>query len=272
MRSAPATALVTVLLLGGATPLRAASTADVQAARTLSSLAAIELARDKRFDVLSTADLREVVALEGEKQALGCDVDSSSCLAEVAGAMGARFVVFGQLGKLGTAPVLTLSLYDSDEGRTPGRVLVRGADSGEIADGIGQGMIDLVAAVNVPEGETLRVLVLDIRPPDDLAPGEGDDEVLAGPPADENLPLMLIGGGGLAALGAVGIAAGGVSMVAAVLFHSQASDTKVQTERAATYDQRDIAGGLGVGVAALGGLTIAAGVGMAVYHLVAGAE
>lgn len=258
------------LLLSSVVPARAASSGDVQAARTLSSLAAIELARDARFDVLSTADLREVVALEGEKQALGCDVDSSSCLAEVAGAMGARFVVFGQLGKLGDAPVLTLSLYDSDEGRAPGRVVVRGDDAAEIADGIPQAMVDLVTSVTVADGDKLRVLVLEIRPPDDEAPV--DEVVVAVKEDEENLPLLLIGGGGLAALGAVAIAGGAVILGAGLLFHVQAQDETVQTKRAEVYDQRDLAGWGGVTLAATGGVGIAGGVGVAVYHLVAGGE
>src|SRR3712207_6923041 len=39
--------------------------------------------------------------LEAAKQSVGC-ADDSSCLADVAGAMGAELVVFGAAGKLGT--------------------------------------------------------------------------------------------------------------------------------------------------------------------------
>lgn len=252
------------LLCAGA--VSAAPVADAQAARTLSSLVAIEVARDARFDVLATADLREVVALEGEKQALGCDVDSQSCLAEVAGAMGARFVVLGQLGALADTLVLTLSLYDSEEGRAPGRVVVKGADAAEISDGIPDAVTELMTSVKVPEteGAKTRLLVLDIRPLDD-SPAETSPE----PPAahDAGLPLLLLGGGALAALGALGIAGGGVGMGVAVLLDQQALDEEVQTKRNSVYDQRDLFGYGGAALAATGGVVLAAGVGIAVFHL-----
>jgi hypothetical protein len=260
--------LMVVVVTLCASAAQAAPAADAQAARTLSSLVAIELARDARLDVLSSADLREVVALEGEKQALGCEVDSSSCLAEVAGAMGARFVVIGQLGVLAETLVLTLSLYDSDEGRAPGRVVVKGADAAEIGDGIPAGMTELVGSVEVKEGEKARLLVLDIKPLDE---GEGvaiEPEPVATEEHDGELPLMLIGGGSLAALGAVGIAGGAVGMMLAVVFQTQAVEEPVQTKRAAVYNQRDFALWGGVGLAAAGGVAIAGGVGLAVFHLI----
>jgi len=100
---------------------------------TLTSLVTAALAADDRLDVLSSADVRQVMAFEGEKQAVGC-ADDTSCLAEVAGAMGAGLVVFGQLGALGTQRVLTLNLFDAHEGRSEERVVIKA----ESVQGLGE--------------------------------------------------------------------------------------------------------------------------------------
>lgn len=89
----------------------------------LTGFVTVTLSEYAPLDVLSGADVRAMVELEGEKQAMGCESDTS-CLAEIAGAMGARLVVFGQIAKLGTRYVLNLSLFDSEEGKAVGRSAV----------------------------------------------------------------------------------------------------------------------------------------------------
>lgn len=86
----------------------------------------VELSNYPQLEVMSGADVRAMVEFEGEKQALGCD-DDTSCLAEVAGAMGARLVFFGTLGRVGSSYTMVLNLYDSEVGRSVGRTFKRGA-------------------------------------------------------------------------------------------------------------------------------------------------
>lgn len=75
---------------------RASNAADVDrsALATLTNLVTIALSESPRFEVVASSDVREVIALEAERQALGCESDTS-CLAEVAGAMGALFGAVG---------------------------------------------------------------------------------------------------------------------------------------------------------------------------------
>ncbi len=68
------------------------------------------LSRSKEIDVLSSDDLRRVADLQAQKQAMGCD--DSSCLAELAGAVGARYVMFGNVGQLGALIQINISLLD----------------------------------------------------------------------------------------------------------------------------------------------------------------
>ena len=56
-------------------------------AELLTSVVATHIANYERARALSGADVRELVALEADKQAAGCD--DTSCLSEIAGALGA---------------------------------------------------------------------------------------------------------------------------------------------------------------------------------------
>ncbi|MDP1828923.1 MAG: hypothetical protein Q8L48_37020 [Archangium sp.] len=80
------------------------------------------------FEVLSTKDVQTLLGLERQKQLLGCSETSSSCIAELGGALGARFVLSGSLVKLGDAFQLTLSTLDAQRVQPVGRS-VRLADS-----------------------------------------------------------------------------------------------------------------------------------------------
>lgn len=86
------------------------------------SLTAVVAARAAKFgqvDVTSAQDVRELVQVEAEKQAAGCDGDS--CLAEVAGAMGAQYVLATRAGKIGSSFVVTAQLYDAQKGEARAR-------------------------------------------------------------------------------------------------------------------------------------------------------
>lgn len=109
--------IVLSLLLAAATP-----TADD--ARVLTSIVASALAEDPRVDVVTQQDLRKAVALEAERQTLGCSAES--CLAEVAAAMGARLVVFGSVGTFDDELVLELSTFDADTATSLGRTVLSG--------------------------------------------------------------------------------------------------------------------------------------------------
>src|SRR5688572_14276841 len=121
MRTAALAAIVVVALAG---PARADEPArvlvleptgdEVEASvrAAVASLVSIELAKNQGLEVVASTDVKKMAALEAEKQTLGCD-DAGSCLAELAGAMGARYVVFGDAAKLGSLTVINLSLFDS---------------------------------------------------------------------------------------------------------------------------------------------------------------
>ena len=55
----------------------AAAGLDASIVENISGLVAVLLTEDVRLDVLSGADIKQMAALEGEKQALGCTNDAS---------------------------------------------------------------------------------------------------------------------------------------------------------------------------------------------------
>ena len=117
---------------------------DASTREAVASLVSIELAKYRGVDVVASSDVKKMAALEAEKQTMGCD-DAGACLAELAGAMGARFVVFGDTAKLGTLTVVNLSLFDSQQARAVGRVSIQVKGLEELPDRIGPAVRELAA-------------------------------------------------------------------------------------------------------------------------------
>ncbi|MEW5739814.1 MAG: hypothetical protein AB1938_12860 [Myxococcota bacterium] len=80
-----------------------------------------ELNRRGFFDVISSRDIQTLLGVERQKALLGCSDDSSSCLTELAGALGSRFVLSGSLSKLGDALQLSLQMLDTQKAQTAAR-------------------------------------------------------------------------------------------------------------------------------------------------------
>ena len=89
-------------------------------ARTIGGLVSEEIARVPNLKVVSGQDLQQLISLEQDKQVVGCD-DTSECMAEIANALGARYVVFGRVSNLEELLVVQLNLLDAKEGRSVGR-------------------------------------------------------------------------------------------------------------------------------------------------------
>jgi hypothetical protein len=179
------------------------------------------------FDVVSSADLRRVVELEANKQVAGC-TEGASCLAEVAGAMGARYVIFGQVGTLGSQILLTLNLFDSSLGRSEKRVVVTAASVDEMTGKIAPAVRELLAAAAAPaavapQTEKVRLLVMDLT--DDAA-----------------LPLgawLLIGAGGGGVVGAGLLGAGALFGYFATQEQDTAKTAAFQDDAVAALARRD---------------------------------
>lgn len=64
------------------------------------------------FKVYSQADIERVLSAERQAQLLGCTDDT--CLAELSGALGARYIVSGRVDRFGDRYVVTAGLFDTE--------------------------------------------------------------------------------------------------------------------------------------------------------------
>ncbi len=106
-----------IIVLG----LSAAGGVEPSVAESLTEALAAELSRTGLFEVTTQKDIATVLGVERQRQLLGCGEESSSCATELAGALGARFVLSGSVAKLGDVFQLNLQTQDTTKGQALGR-------------------------------------------------------------------------------------------------------------------------------------------------------
>jgi hypothetical protein len=104
-------------------------------------------------EVTSIEELRRAMALEGEKQQAGCA--DESCVAEIAQAMGAEYVVFGDVAVLGALTVAHVTLQDVRAARAIARETIEVADVEALTNAARVAAKRLAAAL--PGGNDARI-------------------------------------------------------------------------------------------------------------------
>jgi hypothetical protein len=205
---------------------------DADDARALDALVLAEASRIVGLDVVAADEIRRLAALEADKQQMGCD--DESCLGELAGALGARFVVFGTVSKLGDATTLTLSLYD----------------------GAGETRLRREAAT----AKTAAKLAPSVRPTvQKLMRQVGVDVVVEEPAPTPTSPLVWIGAAGLGAGGLVALAATAVVALAEANVQTPTRDAREKADAQILGRTALVVGGVAVVVGAVGGGALALG-------------
>lgn len=82
------------------------------------------------YEFIGASDVKRFIDLEVERISMGCEQDS--CLAELAGAVGAGESIAGRIGQLGGLWVLSLSRLDTKTVRVLSRVQIKGKNLDEI--------------------------------------------------------------------------------------------------------------------------------------------
>ena len=67
----------------------------------------------KQFRVVGQKDVNQMLSMEQQKQLAGCS--DTSCLVEIAGALGTKYTVDGTIGIVGSSNVLSLTLLDTSK-------------------------------------------------------------------------------------------------------------------------------------------------------------
>ena len=93
-------------------PLRSSSDkVDAKLVSVLSELVLAQISEDGRFTrSISGSDLAELINLEQQKQALGCE--ESSCMTELAKALEVPYLLVGEIGLIGQQTVFNLKILD----------------------------------------------------------------------------------------------------------------------------------------------------------------
>lgn len=227
----------------------------------LRTLVADSFLRLSDLEVTTADDIRQLVDLEADREALECDV--ASCLGEIAGAYGVRFVVLGQVERLGDLFVLTITLFDSFEVRPVGKQTIQNNSLGAFATLLDTPVRALLAALS--KSTDLNVSVSKVAPSaapptPTVAPGPA---VLAPPAAEEESsvftsPIFIAG---LVAL-AGGVAVAALGAGGAALSEAGLSQRQVPASAKLGFFIGGWAGLAGVVVG--GGVAIAGGVGSAI--------
>lgn len=123
--------------------LDVAGIADVPEAQGLSPLIATLVEERTELSVTPASMVRDRLSLASEKLEAGCD--AASCMAEVAGAIGARFVLFSRYSRAGELRLLRMEAFDDVEQRTVSVVTVRAESMGAMFEELPRAVADLVA-------------------------------------------------------------------------------------------------------------------------------
>lgn len=112
------------------------------------------LGTDEDFKLISSKDIAQVLGLERQKQLLGCSEEQSSCLAELAGALGVEAILSGTFAQSGASISTTLRVLKASDGSQIAAITNRLKDGDALQDWL-DGQAPLVvakmrAAFNLP--------------------------------------------------------------------------------------------------------------------------
>jgi hypothetical protein len=133
--------LLAVVLHAGEKPrlllqdITAGASVDASVTRGVTASVAHELTRRGVYDLLTSADIGTALGAERQRQLLGCE-EAQSCLTELSGALGARFIMTGSLVQLGSAWQLTLQTVDGTTARAVGRAVQLAPDISSLLEAV----------------------------------------------------------------------------------------------------------------------------------------
>jgi hypothetical protein len=221
-------------------------------AAVLSEMILTDVSKTRRFEVIGESEIGSMIGFERQKELLGCS--DSGCLAEIGGALGCDYLVFGSLGRVGSQLRIDLKVADVRKNK----ILAREGAMAASADAlVGATERSLYAALEaLPGAEPASAKGSQTQPQPEPASAQApaatpaplpSPATEAGPSAAKEgrslvLPIALIAGGG-----ALALAGGGLT--ALTLTH-KSSLTFQQANTRTTAGL--VAGGAGLAIAATG--------------------
>lgn len=154
---------------------------EPQKMEALSDMLANEIRRLGNYRVVGKSDIQAALQLEEQKQLLGCS--DESCIAEIGGALGVRWVVVGNVSLFGETYLLNLKLMDVGNIKVIAGLSkkVTGGED-QLIDALGQAARELIAAAQ----KTLAVATAKPdKPPDGDPDSQPPDALALDPPAGQ---------------------------------------------------------------------------------------
>lgn len=108
---------------------------DPKLADLITSALVSELRRRPGVSVLAQSDITALVGMERQEMVLGCS-EGSSCMAELADALGAERMIHGTVGRVGGELVIEVSSVDTAHARTVAQVSERVRSEGALFDAL----------------------------------------------------------------------------------------------------------------------------------------
>jgi len=149
------------------------------------------------LQVTTAKQISSLLGLERQREIMGCKDAATSCMAELAAALGVEGVVTGSVGKFETSYRVNVSVVAASDGHTLSAYSARAATSEEVLE-------DLTAAARQMAGELQRLLRGGAAPPSN--PITGNVRTAAPPPAWGLRPVSwmpAVGAGAVAVVGTV---------------------------------------------------------------------
>lgn len=232
-------------------PLEAKSGVSKDAAELLTANLVAQLRAMKRFSrVVGTDEIQTLIGFERQKQLLACD--NTSCMVEVADALGVEYLISGKLGRLGQVWMFNATLLNTRTSLNEGTVsrTIRGKDEEALLLAVDSVLDELLKESNVPLRKTaaapapvpakpapapVAAAPAPSKPPEKPAPAAtpppaapASAAAVVTPDATEpsgggSSPLPMVARG----VGGVGLALGGLVLIGAVVLASGLAATGV---------------------------------------------
>jgi hypothetical protein len=105
-----------------------------------------------QHDLVSMSDVAQMLSIEQQRQLVGCD--QGNCLADIGGALGARWVVTGTISLLGGRSVLSLKLVDTQAAKVDNQITKEmPVDDAQLAEAVRVASYELLRMVPPPPEE-----------------------------------------------------------------------------------------------------------------------
>ncbi|MBL8936890.1 MAG: hypothetical protein JNM69_20185 [Archangium sp.] len=210
---------------------------------------ALRLSQGGRVRVTTPRDVVTVLGVERQRQLLGCADDSTSCLAELAGALGSEGIVMGEVAQVGRVLQLTIKVLSpggkplySTLRRVKGEeamLLELDAVALEAVEALSAVLRPVKAVVEAPPVKQPEVVRTPAEPP---------------PPSPSVGPWVVMGVGG-----AVAIAGGVLQGLAVADFNRLANHSATVEAPAALRDEGKLKQVFGLSLLGAGGAAVIAG-------------